>query len=247
MRPEHVGSRDGGEASVTRRGRGAASLAHRPEELLEHRGGALRLGIRTRGAVTRGRRLEDIPTELRSDDPSGENASLRSLPRRRGTERAANLRQVPRPHLRLAVIQEIRQNLFAESHERVPVLVRLLPRRKVGGKFGSAQARGRETSKERLTRARVSLRRGDGVQHEKVVRRSLHHRPFVRLRQPQHRLGQREELGRRSGWGVWVPSRRAGGGVCVPLAQRRRNLTHVPRQVLGGHRVACGQNPFPVG
>ena len=243
MRPEHVGSRDGGEARVTRRGRGAASLAHRPEELLEHRGGALRVGIRT----PMGRRLEDIPTERRSDDPRGEDASLRSLPRRRRPKRGANLRQVPRPHLRLAVIQEIRQNLFAESHERVPVLVRLLPRRKVGGKFGSAQARGREASEQRLTRAGVSLRRGDGVQHEKVVRRSLHHRPFVRLRQPQHRLGQREELGRRSGWGVWVPSRRAGGGVCVPLAQRRRNLTHVPRQVLGGHRVACGQNPFPVG
>ena len=63
MRPEHVGSRDGGEARVTRRGRGAASLAHRPEELLEHRGGALRVGIRT----PMGRRLEDIPTKRRSD------------------------------------------------------------------------------------------------------------------------------------------------------------------------------------
>mmetsp|Transcript_9036 Transcript_9036/g.39764 ORF Transcript_9036/g.39764 Transcript_9036/m.39764 type:complete len:200 (+) Transcript_9036:1611-2210(+) len=194
MRPEHVGSRDGGEARVTRRGRGAASLAHRPEELLEHRGGALRLGIRTRGAGQR--RLEDIPTERRGDDPRGKHASLRTLPRRRRPERGANLRKVPRPHLRLAVIQEVRQDLFAKSHERVPVLVRLLPRRKVGGKFGSAQARGGEASEQRLARARMSLRRGDGVQHEEVVRRGLHHRAFVRLREPQHRLGQGEELGR---------------------------------------------------
>ena len=132
------------------------------------------------------------------------------------------MRQVLAPGHPVAVIEEIREDLFSESGEGVAILLRLVPRREIGGERRAAHARGDQPLEERRAERRVPVRHGNGVDHEEIVRRRLRDGSLVRLDEREDDVGELEKRSSR------VASRQRRH---VAFAHRDSHATHRAREI----------------